>query len=128
MFDLVLNNPLYLVGQSTSQPTSLFDKFNETSRVADFNHFFQMPPVHPLFIPLETIFQGGLKGFLIFPRRIKREQWEDRSSRSQMFIDVLENFTNFTEKHLCWSFFLINYRPVAYTSSKKRLQNRCFFV
>ena len=32
-----------------------------------------------------------------------------RSRRSQMFfkIVVLKNFTNFTEKHLCWSLFLI---------------------
>ena len=34
---------------------------------------------------------------------------EERSSRSQMFIeiDILENFANFTGKHLCWSLFLI---------------------
>ena len=32
-----------------------------------------------------------------------------RSSRSQMFykIGVLENFAELTEKHLCWSYFLI---------------------
>ena len=32
-----------------------------------------------------------------------------RSSRSQMFfkIGALKNFANFTEKHLCWSLFLI---------------------
>ena len=32
---------------------------------------------------------------------------EDRSSRSQMFseIDALENFANFTGKHLRWSLF-----------------------
>ena len=127
MFDLVLKITLCISQGNLlhSQPHYLVNLM-KPPELQIFNHFFQMPPVHPLFIPLETIFQGGLKGFLIFPRRIKREHWEDRSSRSQMFIDVLENFTNFTEKHLCWSFFLINFRPVAYTSSKKRLQNRCF--
>ena len=42
---------------------------------------------------------------------------EDRSSRSQMFfkMGILENFANFTGKHLWQSFFLINLqalRPV----------------
>ena len=34
-------------------------------------------------------------------------------------IVVLKNFTDFLGKHLCWSFFLINF-------IKNRLQHRCF--
>ena len=45
------------------------------------------------------------------------------NSRSQVFykIHVLKNLEIFTRKHLCWSFFLINF-------IKNRLQNRCFPV
>ena len=45
------------------------------------------------------------------------------NSRSQMFykIDALKNLVMFTEEHLCWRFFLINF-------IKKRLQHRCFPV
>ena len=44
------------------------------------------------------------------------------NSRSQKFykINALKNFGIFTGKHLCWRFFLINF--------KKRLQHRCFHV
>ena len=46
-----------------------------------------------------------------------------RSSRSQMFfkIGVLNNFTNFTGKHLCSSLFLSDLK--AFNFIKKRLQN-----
>ena len=39
--------------------------------------------------------------------------------------NVLKNFTNFTEKYLCWSLFLINYRtpPVA-ASGRGLLRNQ----
>ena len=49
-----------------------------------------------------------------------------RSSRSQMFfkIGVLKNFAIFTEKHLCWSLFLIKLQA----SRPKRLRQRCFPV
>ena len=43
------------------------------------------------------------------------------NSRSQMFYDALQNLAIFTEKRLCWRFFLINF-------IKKRLQHRCFSV
>ena len=39
---------------------------------------------------------------------------------------VLENLTNFTGKHPCWSLFLIKLQ--ASTFIKKRLQRRCFPV
>ena len=38
---------------------------------------------------------------------------------------VLENFANFTGKHLCWSLFLIKLQG---SLTKKRLQHRCFPV
>ena len=48
-------------------------------------------------------------------------------------IGVLKAFANFLEKHLCWSFFLINsikksLLKVCWNSIKKRLQHRCFPV
>ena len=52
------------------------------------------------------------------------EYWDSRrTSRLKMFfmIGVLKNFAIFTEKHLCWSHFLINF-------IKKRLKCRCFPV
>ena len=55
-----------------------------------------------------------------------------RSSRSQMFfkVGVHKNVANFTEKHLCWSLFVIKlqaFRPGC-NLIKKRLQHRCFSV
>ena len=41
-------------------------------------------------------------------------------------IDVLKNFTNFTESYLCWSLFLIKLRNRKFI--KKRIQRRCFSV
>ena len=38
---------------------------------------------------------------------------------------VLRNFANFTGKHLCWSFFLIELQEVC-SFIKKRLRHRCF--
>ena len=43
------------------------------------------------------------------------------NSRSQIFYDDLQNLAIFTEKHLRWRFFLINF-------GKKRFQHRCFPV
>ena len=42
-------------------------------------------------------------------------------------IDILKNFGNFTEKHLCWSPFLIKL-PKTCNLIKKRLQHRYFPV
>ena len=39
---------------------------------------------------------------------------------------VLKNFTKFTGKHLCWSFFFNNVADWPLTLLKKRLQHRCF--
>ena len=49
-------------------------------------------------------------------------------SRSKLVfkIDVLENFANFTEKHLCWSLFLIKLETCNFT--RKRIQLSCFPV
>ena len=53
-----------------------------------------------------------------------------RSVRSQVFykISVLKNFTIFTERHLCWSLFLIKLQAWKPTTLSKRLQHRCFPV
>ena len=53
-----------------------------------------------------------------------------RSSRLQMFfkIGVLETFTDFTGKHLCWSLFLIKLQAYACNFIKRRIQNKCFPV
>ena len=58
----------------------------------------------------------------------KKKSCTYRSSRSQMFfqIDVFKNFTNFTEKHRCWSLFLIKLQTCNFI--KNRLQHRCFSV
>ena len=52
-----------------------------------------------------------------------------RRSRREVFCKkgVLENFTKFTGKHLCWSLFfnkVAGLRPESIL--KKRLQQRCF--
>ena len=39
---------------------------------------------------------------------------------------VLKSFTTFTEKHMCWSLFLIICRQKSCKFIKKRLQHRCF--
>ena len=41
---------------------------------------------------------------------------------------VLKKFVNFTEKHLCWSLFLIKLQVWACIFIKKRLQHWCFPV
>ena len=48
----------------------------------------------------------------------------NRTGLSQLFlkIDGLKNFANFTEKHQCWSLFLIKLH------AWRRLQHRCFPV
>ena len=53
-----------------------------------------------------------------------------RSSRLQMFFKkgVLKSFTNFTRKHLRWSFFLKNLQAEGLQLYKKRLQHRFFHV
>ena len=58
-------------------------------------------------------------------RRIKSSC---RSSLSEMLftIGVLKNFANFTEKHLCWSLFLMKLETCNFM--KKRLQHSCFPV
>ena len=38
---------------------------------------------------------------------------------------ILRNFANFTGKHLCWNFFLIELQEVC-SFVKKRLRHRCF--
>ena len=51
-----------------------------------------------------------------------------RTGRLQMFfkIGVLENFTNFTGKHLCWSLFLNKVPGLkTYNFIKRRLHHRC---
>ena len=52
-----------------------------------------------------------------------------RRSRREVFCKkgVLENFTKFTGKHLCWSLFFNKVAGVRPESIlKKRLQHRCF--
>ena len=85
MFDLVLNNPLYLVGQSTSQPTSLFDKFNETSRVADFQPFLPNTPCAP---PLHSPGHNFPRGIKRFSDISKEDQKETLGRQKQSFADV----------------------------------------
>ena len=53
-----------------------------------------------------------------------------RSSRWQMFfkIGVLKNFAIFTEKHLCWSLFLIMLQTIWPVTFYKRDSNRCIFL
>ena len=46
---------------------------------------------------------------------------ESSHRRYSVKINVLNNFTNFTGKHLCWSLFLIKKNFI-----KKRVQHRCF--
>ena len=72
--------------------------------------------------------------FFIFKRTLKntRKYWNKveqyRSSSLQMFfkVGVLENFTNFPGKHLCWSPFLIKLQVCNFI--KKSLQHRYFPV
>ena len=53
-----------------------------------------------------------------------------RSSGWQMFfkIDALKNFAIFTEKHLCWSLFLIKLQVLRNETLLIRLQHRYFPV
>ena len=53
--------------------------------------------------------------------------WEYRSSRRRCSVKegVLKDSANFTEKHLCWSLFLIKLQA---STLIKRLQHRCFPV
>ena len=53
----------------------------------------------------------------------------DRSSRSQMFfkIGVLKHFSNFTEKQLCWSLFLIKLHARGSANLLKRESNTTVF-
>ena len=53
-----------------------------------------------------------------------------RSSRSQMLFKtgVLENFINFTGKHLCWSLFLINFQTFRPATLLKRDSNTSVFL
>ena len=64
--------------------------------------------------------RGSDKGgfFVSFPKNFKNIVFY-RSSRLQMFfkIDKFKNFAIFTEKHLCWRFFLW----------KKRIERLTFF-
>ena len=42
-------------------------------------------------------------------------------------IGVLNNFANFTRKHLCWSLFINNVADLkTYNCLKKRLHHKCF--
>ena len=53
-----------------------------------------------------------------------------RSSRSQMFftIGVLKNFAIFTEKHLCWSLFLIKLQALRPATLLKRNSDKGVFL
>ena len=64
---------------------------------------------------------------------IKMERWclsISRSSHRRCSVKkvVLKNFANFTEKHLCWSLFLITFHAFRPTTLLKRLQRSCFPV
>ena len=50
----------------------------------------------------------------------------DRSNHQRCSVkkDFLKNFANFTEKHPCWSLFLIKFQASNFI--KMRLQPRCF--
>ena len=71
----------------------------------------------------EQIYKTSLQNETV--RRITK-----RSNRPEVFCKKadLKNFTKFTWKHLCWSFFfkVAGLRPE--TLLKKRLQHRCFQV
>ena len=43
-------------------------------------------------------------------------------------IGAIKNFTDFTEKHMCWSLFNKAAGLKTYNIIKKRLQHRCFAV
>ena len=43
-------------------------------------------------------------------------------------IGAIKNFTDFTEKHMCWSLFNKVAGLKTYNIIKKRLQHRCFAV
>ena len=64
-----------------------------------------------LFFPWLLVFYYLTDAFVLvlFTSSTSRPHPLCRSSRSQMFFkkDVLRNFANFTEKHMCWSPFLI---------------------
>ena len=51
-----------------------------------------------------------------------------RSSYQRCFVkkNVLKNFVNLSEKHLCWSLFLIKLQALRPRNLFKRLQHRCF--
>ena len=52
--------------------------------------------------------------------------WIYRSGRSQVFFKI--SFTRFTEKHLCWSLFLIKLQAWRPTTLLKETPTRCFPV
>ena len=65
-----------------------------------------------------AIRNGNVRTFLI----------QFRNSRSQMFFEIgaLENVAIFTEKHLCWSLFLI-FNPINLFHAIDPLTYFCFF-
>ena len=61
-----------------------------------------------------------------------RQHWQEKNQKqkqpSEVFIEnaALKNFGIFTEKHLCWSLFLIKMQACNFI--KRRLQHGCFPV
>ena len=53
-----------------------------------------------------------------------------KRDRLQIFfkIDVLKNYTIFTEKHLCWCLFKIKVQPSRYSTLFKRNSNTAVFL
>ena len=81
-------------------------------------------------LPFFTLLTRSLYDYLSKGKQ-QRLQHFYRSSQSQMFLEVgaLENFANFTGKHLCWSLLLIKLQVwKACNIVKERLQHRCFSV
>ena len=61
-----------------------------------------------------------------YRKRGLQESQMKTEGKKQSFADVLENkvlknVTNFTEKHLCWSLFIINYRTPLVAASGRGL-------
>ena len=69
------------------------------------SHSFIVFSGFKIMLTIDEIFNHKI---LQVPRAMLEAFFVEAAVLQMLFkIDVLENFTNFTEKHLCWSLFLI---------------------
>ena len=134
MFDSVLNTPLELltifdVWMGSRYPSDMFkerQKLRKTCKWVIFKNVAAKTKKWFLRNFWENLYWEMIFFTVIFSKFCKK--FRSSHQRCSIKKDVLKNFVIFTEKHLCWSPFLIKLQDWRHTTILKRDSNTGVFL